>query len=175
MNAENNNLEVDEVKAIKFIPLSLKSFFKNKKDVFYFNELSAFKDTSSDYVPTFSYDLTEGLHVGHTVTHLNIQIALYLGCDPIYITGMDGNYKIPKTKFSHDVMESSVDSDHGNHFIKNYYSEGEAWAMPRTDLIDIEHNLDNDSVIGKGVKIYNASRRSAIESFERIDMFEIKL
>jgi hypothetical protein len=174
LNAENDNREIDELSMIKFIPYSLKSFFKNKEDVFYFNELSANIDTSSAYVPRFSFDATEGFHVGHTVTHLNIQIAAFLGCNPIYIIGMDGSYKVPQTNISHDVMENAVESDHGNHFIKDYYSESEKWAMPRTDLIDIEHDLDNQAVLSEGRKIYNASRRSAIKSFERISMSDIK-
>ena len=174
LNAENDNREIDELSMTKFIPYSLKSFFKNKDDVFYFNELSAKIDTSSKYVPTFSSDATEGFHVGHTVTHLNIQIAVFLGCNPIYIIGMDGSYKTPQTKVSHDVMESVIVSDHRNHFVKDYYTDGEKWAMPRTDLIEIEHDLDNQAVLSKGRKIYNASRRSAIKSFERISMSDIK-
>jgi len=117
LNAENDNSDIDKLNSIKFIPYSLKSFFGDHNNTAYFNERSAERDNYKDYIPDFSFEATEGFHIGETVTHLNIQIALYLGCNPIYIIGMDGEYKVPSSVVhGHDVMGDTLKSDNGNHF-----------------------------------------------------------
>jgi len=174
LNAENDGREIDELNVIKFIPYSLKSFFRNKNNVFFFNELPAHSDNPPEYVPRFSKDAAEGFHVGHSVTHLNIQLANFLGCSPIYIIGMDGKYNIPDQRVDHKVFDAAVASDFGNHFVKNYYAEGEKWAEPRPDLIEIEHDLDNLSIQEGGSQIYNASRKTVIKSFKRINLSDIR-
>ena len=176
LNAENDNFDIDKLNSIKLIPYSLKFFFNNHKNTIYFNERSAEIDNGEDYVPGFSFEATKGLHVGETVTHLNIQIALYLGCNPIYIIGMDGEYKVPPDVVrGHNVMGDTLESDNKNHFCANYYSDNEKWAIPRVDLIHITHDFDDKAVKSKNVNIFNASRKSAIGSFERVNMSEIKL
>lgn len=44
-------------------------------------------------------DLPERVYVGHTVTHMLLQIAATMGCDPIILIGMDHRYDVKPPSF----------------------------------------------------------------------------
>lgn len=114
-----------------------------------------------DYVselPKFSYDVSYGLYNGRTVTYACLQLAMYLGITEIYLLGVDCSYK--KTK-----------DDDENHFIKGY-SATNTVAPNGTGTYMLQHNAYKKAkqvADEAGVKIYNASRYTELDVFERVD------
>lgn len=108
--------------------------------------------------PRFSHDLVFGLCNGRTVTYGCIQLAVYLGIKEIYLLGLDCAYK------------KTVNDDE-NHFIKGYSATN---TVPGngvgTYMLHQNSYQKAKSVAEKlGVKIYNASRYTELDVFERVD------
>ena len=47
----------------------------------------------------FSFDLRHGFHRGYTTTLMAMQVAVWLGCDPLYLAGLDLRHSRNKTHF----------------------------------------------------------------------------
>ena len=45
--------------------------------------------------PKFSFDLRRVAYWGGTVSFFNLQLAAYLGCNPIVLIGFDHSYQVP--------------------------------------------------------------------------------
>ena len=71
--------------------------------------------------PKFSNDLTKGIFGGHSVTYDNLQLAVHLGLNPIYLIGCDHYYSGEKSDHNGNPVASSTAQ---NHFVKNYRKPG---------------------------------------------------
>lgn len=175
--AENNSKEINELELLKISPKEVKSVFrasenygKKGKHIFFRSLYKKGYSKDNQYISYFSEDLVDGAFIGQTITNLNLQIAFYLGCDPIYVIGIDGVYKIPDKKKAHHSYKSVfVSKDEENHFMKNYRKKGEAWSIPNPEYNNIEYKCGNDFIKQKGRHVYNISRHSVIDVFEKID------
>lgn len=113
---------------------------------------------------SFSDDLVQGVYGNSTVTNSCLQMAVYLGCEKIYLLGADFSQLLGK-------------KDRNSHFIKDYDHEmrDEDYSTFYTDeqLQDLmlrgyqaaRHYADTHPPL----KIYNATRGGYLEVFERID------
>ena len=178
--AENNTKQIRELDLFKFFPTFLKSIMSNSKSPsdrgrnFYFRALHGKYDANGKYLSSFSPNIIKGFHIGQTVTNLNIQLAYYLGCNPIILIGLDGVYKGSTTLTSHDEY-GRVYVSHGeiNHFNKDYRKIGERWSIPNIEYHEIAFNCCKKFLEKRGVTILNASRRSAVKAFARINLDSI--
>ena len=115
--------------------------------------INGFKDLYDlNSKPNFSDDLIKGVYGGYSIIYIMIQIAHYLGCNPIYILGIDG-FKGPT--------------------MKNFFPEKAQfdWKLVKhqTDLSHIAFKTAREFLEGKGIKIYNATPNSAVESFAKVN------
>ncbi len=69
----------------------------------------------------FSDDFSVGAYGGYTVTYENLQFAVYLGLNPIYIIGCDHFYK-GETKAVPNTPIKTIDAS--NHFLPGYRAPG---------------------------------------------------
>lgn len=114
-----------------------------------------------DYVkkmPGFSNNLMWGVYDGRTVTYACLQLAMYLGVSEIYLLGLDFSYK-------------KYEDDDKNHFIKGYSATN---IVPPNGIGScmLQHNAYQKAkqvADEAGVKIYNASRYTELDVFERVD------
>ncbi len=118
----------------------------------------------------FSDDLAHGVYGGDTVTFENLQLAVHLGLDPIYLIGCDHYYGgeekiIAGTK--------TVEVTQGNHFHPNYREKGEVANVARIELMDHAYATAQAYAEAHGVRIYNATRGGYLEAFPRADFDEI--
>lgn len=114
----------------------------------------------------FSYDLTKGIHWGSTITYTLIQLAVFMGFKEIYLLGVDHSYVTPNKMDGHYyICEGEV-----NHFHKDYRKPGEPWHDPRVDVLERSYAYAREACEKVGVSIYNASRKTALNVFEKIDL-----
>lgn len=114
----------------------------------------------------FSSDVNTGLYGACTVTFENLQLAVHMGCDPIYIVGCDHSYA-GEDKVKRDVP--IVVGKEENHFIPGYRQPGEIVNPAPLDIMDLgyEHaRLYSDHT---GIEILNATRGGRLEAFRRVD------
>lgn len=159
--------EVEQIPAkIKFIPLQNKYYLGIKvKGAKYFfrNDLR-----EKDQPEGFSLDCTDQVNMRGTVTIACMQLAMHLGYKHIYLLGIDHNFDKIITENGEVIIDPSV---------KNYFIEGYDDDVAK----EVQHDLgtttkayyDVRRFIGKtDVCIYNASRQTKLDAFERVTFEE---
>lgn len=99
----------------------------------------------------FSWDLTEGIYSGYTISYFALQLAVYMGFEEIYFLGLDlKNTKQNTHFFGRDF--ASVDHDKGEYQkMKNSFDE----IAPILKM--------------KGISVYNCSPDSELKCFPYVD------
>lgn len=114
----------------------------------------------------FSTDLTKGIAWGSTITYSMLQMAVHMGFREIFILGLDHSYVEPKTKDGGAlVSEGEV-----NHFHPDYRKPGERWHYPVLDRLEHSYQYAKEFCDSIGVKVYNSSRFTKLETFPRVDL-----
>ncbi len=155
----------------KFIPYDVKSLITNWDNVCLINfNRKGYKQLAGRAVfwPDFSLN-PDHLHTGMTVTYMMLQIAFIMGCNPIYLIGVDHYYSR-----TDDIREGSAgklisSGDDPDHFKPDYFGKGRRYHKPRTDLSTNAYRVAELTTMEHDLKIYNASLRTKLEVFERID------
>ncbi|PSO87885.1 MAG: hypothetical protein BRC41_03995 [Cyanobacteria bacterium QH_9_48_43] len=160
-----------------FFPKRFKGLFEQTDSTYWYNSRHArFKGDD------FSYDLTDGAVMGGSVLPLAIQIAYYMGFDPIYLIGVDVNYKIPDTvkqsgtkRFADGNLQflRSTKDDDCNHFDSSYFGKGRRWHNPNTERMIEGFRVCREAIEGQGGHIYNATVGGKLEVMERVDFNSI--
>lgn len=155
----------------KFIPHDLSSLVTNWDNVCLVNFLrKGYRSIAGRVVfwPDFSLDPSK-VNEGMTVTYMMIQIAFIMGCNPLYLIGVDHYYK--RTDDIHDASETKLISsgDDPDHFRPDYFGKGRKYHKPRTDLSTNSYRVAELICIEQDLKIYNASARTKLDVFERVD------
>ena len=108
---------------------------------------------------------------GGTVTYLAIQLAYYMGCNPIYLIGMDHDWGGQLDYGEGKIVTSNTDDAY--HFSKEYYNEGKAWALPDKPLMEHYYRIAKERLESEGYEIYNATIGGKLEIFDRVDYNEL--
>ena len=116
--------------------------------------------------PRFSHDLSRRAYWGGTVSFLNLQLAAYLGCSPIYLIGFDHSYVVPEKRAEGYVIES--DTEDVNHIHPNYFGPGYRWHDPNVARMEMAYECARDSLRPRGVEVYNATVGGHLEVFPRV-------
>jgi hypothetical protein len=111
----------------------------------------------------FSNDCSDVIYGGGTVTFENLQFAVHLGLNPIYIIGCDHFYKGENSQTNSKV----VIHQECNHFIENYRSKGE--EVNSADINFMNRSYKEAAIFSKKekIQIINASRKSKLIYFKR--------
>jgi hypothetical protein len=115
--------------------------------------------------PKFSHDLTKQGYWGGTVSFLNLQLAAYLGCDPIILIGFDHNYAVPHEEIRDNVIHSRVEDV--NHIHPDYFGPGYRWHDPNTQRMEMAYSCARRELETVGVRVLNATVGGLLETFER--------
>lgn len=117
--------------------------------------------------PQFSDDIRTFFE-GWTVTYAMLQLAAYMGCDPIYLIGVDHSYTINSDdKKSNGKVWN--DKEGKNHFVKGYTNadKGQVWAMPEIEKMTRAYACARDYFDHKGVDVVNLTPGTQLEIFRR--------
>ena len=98
----------------------------------------------------FSFDLTEGIYSGYTVSYFALQLAVFMGFAKVFYVGLDLKHQRGQTHFF------GADPVSKNH---------ERNEFPK--MIRMLHHAA-ETLAGAGVDIYNCSPDSTLDCFERV-------
>jgi hypothetical protein len=117
--------------------------------------------------PKFSGDLAKRAYWGGTVSVLNLQLACYLGCDPIALIGFDHNYKMSDEAKDNVIRSSGPDV---NHIHPDYFGAGYRWHDPNVARMTAAYENARRELERAGVEVYNATVGGHLEVFERASL-----
>lgn len=124
----------------------------------------------------FTHDASRYVYSARTVTVAALQLAVYLGFNPIYLIGCDTSYTIPSTvrrEGSDQNKLVSTANDDASHFDPQYFGKNSKWHAPQVDRMIFHYQQTKSYCDSIGVKIYNATVGGKLEVFPRLDYHDI--
>ena len=117
-------------------------------------------------IPRFSLDPNQRLYAGQSVTHLNLQLALFMGFKKVVLVGMDFEYSIPKDA-TINGNHISHESEDPNHFDGSYFGHGKIWKDPKLQNVKANYELAKRVYESRNVEIVNSTVGGKLEVFKR--------
>jgi hypothetical protein len=158
--AEQRADEINSYDWQKFYPSDLKKWLKN---AIYYNPKRV------PWITEFTESFEKSVQVNATVSYTMIQMAWFMGCDPVYCIGMDHNYSKLIENSTQNGNEMISHSNDDAHFHKNYFGKGTKWHYPWMERIEAAFKISKKHFEMSERKIYNATAGGQLEVFERID------
>lgn len=121
-------------------------------------------------IDRFSSDLGRCAYSGQTVTFENLQLAVHLGLNPIFIIGCDHNYAGEKNVTAGKAIQQGFEK---THFISNYRKPGEKVLPASISDMEASYREARKYCDKNGIQIFNATRGGQLEIFQRIDFDSI--
>lgn len=169
--AEDNRKEINAIKdVIKIIPADLRKIIDRDEHTTYCNFRRSYLRPNRKGFPKFSFCFEDFSFWGGTVVYFNLQLAVHLGCNPIYLIGVDLNYKVPQSAKQNGAVLTSTEDDI-NHFDPRYFGKGKRWHLPEPErmnkcIIQAYHEINE-----KGYQLLNASNPSNLQEVPQIVKF----
>ena len=169
--AMDNRDQINSLKkTIKIIPLDLKKIISDGENTIYVN----FKRSSIYYknknFPLYSDCFEEHSFWGGTVLYFNIQLAQYLGCNPIKLVGVDLDYKIPKNITKNGNVLTSKEDDK-NHFDSQYFGKGKKWHLPEVDRMQKAFDKAYQNTRKSNIDLVNSGLAGNLKNIPRDKTF----
>lgn len=147
---------------------------RNKQQVFCWRHINwdadALPAASAQWSNHFSPDAANGFYGSWTVTYENLQLAVHLGLNPIYLIGCDHYYAGEDKIVAGQRVRVGAEN---NHFITGYRQPGEEVNPAPIALMEIGYRVARKFSDQTDIKIYNATRGGYLEIFERRNLDEI--
>jgi hypothetical protein len=164
--AEDNAAAINGLTGMtKFIPRDLLHALDEDADTCVVDFLRLYKP-----YPQFSDDAAKVIYWGSTVTYLAMQLAFYMGCDPICLIGVDFDYTVPDYAAGQEEITSREDDV--NHFHPAYFGKGKRWHNPRLDRVAPSYQEARRFCEAAGRTMINAGVGGKLEFFPRKDYLE---
>ncbi len=118
------------------------------------------------------------VYLGFTVTHTLLQIAVIMGCNPIYLIGVDHRYNlnektVQERRFGTKQAQVWVaeDTREPTHFTDKYTQGEQAklFVTPKPEKAEACFAAAHTWAREHGIEIYNATPDSALEVFPKVD------
>ncbi len=153
---------------VKFIPKDLYHLVTNYNNVCSVN-FSRENFEKKRMVPRFSNNALE-MFWGGTVTYLMIQLAVLMGCNPIYLIGVDFYY-IKPDHVTEGVKKNEWIShgDDPNHFHPDYFGKNRKWHDPMVDRMGKAYIASKNYADMNGLCIQNATPGTKLDIFDKVD------
>lgn len=152
--------------------------FKADENTIFFNSPRLVNNTYywTEIYPQFSKDFSAVAHLGGSVTYLMLQVAYHLGCNPVYIIGLDHNYgELPKLfppgKIT--ITKKNIHLVRGLHFDNKYYKIGDQIGVPWVKEQEQAYSKARKELEKEGRKVFNAGVDSRLRIFEGCDFKSI--
>ncbi len=157
-----------------FYPVEFRAqkILSSKENVYWYDEAPVCIDMGRLPEGTFSTEASKRVYAVFTVTLSALQLAVYLGFNPIYLIGCDTSYaRVPAVQLeeqSREKLVSTQDND-PNHFDPRYFGQGKKFHEPHVARMIFQYHearLVCDSI---GVQVYNATVGGSLEEFDRVE------
>jgi hypothetical protein len=154
----------------KFIPLDLLDRVQRHNDIV---EVPFVRTPFGRGRPAFSTDPAR-IYWGGTVTYLLLQLAALMGCNPIYLVGVDCHYVRPDHVTELDrPWEWVSNGDDPNHFLPEYFGKGRKWHDPNVARMVTAYEAAYAYADAHGIQILNATPGSKLDVFPRVDFEQL--
>lgn len=171
--ALDNKFEINSLKGVtKIIPYDLKHVIVPNKDVTYVNFLRSYMRPKNENFPLFSADVDKKIYWGGSVVYMNIQLADFFGCNPIYLIGVDLSYEIPKN-IEKDGHILTSNEDDPNHFHPDYFGKGKRWHLPEVHVMQKSFSKANAILNSNSKELINATEGGNLKDVPRINFSNI--
>lgn len=176
ISGEINYLKRSLTKTMFFFPARFREqwVLRGGPNVYWYREVSMDETNLPDGM--FSRDASEWVSNVRTVTIAALQLAVYLGFNPIYLIGCDTSYSVSSSVRTEgddpDKLISTKDND-PNHFDPQYFGTGSKWHEPHVDKMLFHYEQARRVCDSLGVNIYNATVGGNLEVFPRVDYTEL--
>jgi hypothetical protein len=146
---------------VKVFPFDLRPLLgPAAEDTIYVNFLREYPS-----FPKFSHDFSRRVFWGGTVSFMSLQLAAYLGCDPVVLIGFDHHYEVPNDGIQNAVIYS--ESEDVNHIHPDYFGPGYRWHDPNVARMEVAYRTARKELEALGVGIVNATAGGKLEVFDR--------
>ncbi|MEZ6011338.1 MAG: 6-hydroxymethylpterin diphosphokinase MptE-like protein [Hyphomonas sp.] len=120
----------------------------------------------------FSRDFSHAVYLGSTITYVALQLAYHLGCEKVYLIGVDMDYgplcdMFPPGKLV--VTSENLDLVRQAHFTPDYYQVGDVIGVPDTQLQTEAFNVAKAAFETAGRQVFNAGVGGKLDVFDRVD------
>lgn len=178
---EINLLSQECTQTALFFPIRyyLDGILKDRENIVWFREVSMepFKNPNG----YFSLNAARYVRTSNTVTITALQLAVYLGFNPIYLIGCDTDYSIPEgVEARGEAVDpgtgewivgyellSATDND-PNHFDPRYFGRGSKWHAPNVRGMQFGYRVAKQVCDAQGIKVFNATTGGKLEVFPRV-------
>ncbi|MCT4685397.1 MAG: hypothetical protein N4A39_16875 [Roseicyclus sp.] len=116
----------------------------------------------------FSTNAVQGLGSSATVTYIALQMAYWMGADPVIIFGVDHSFKFAGDKSTYQKREGAD----LNHFDPNYFKAGTVWGTPDLDQSEIDYTLARQAFEADGRRVLDATIGGQLDIFPKISLDE---
>jgi len=165
-----NNLPGLLPSTLFFYPVEFrrKDILRSFSNVYWYDEKPLRLDMNKLPEGTFSTDAANGVFASFTVTISALQLAVYLGFNPIYLIGCDTSYS---RQVSINVDDSypdrltATDNNDRNHFDPGYYGLGKKYHEPHVARMLFHYHEARLVCEASGVNIYNATVGGNLEEY----------
>tara|TARA_B100001093_G_C26860251_1_gene1029774 strand:+ start:7621 stop:8523 length:903 start_codon:yes stop_codon:yes gene_type:complete len=177
--------KAEEINALKGIPklVALHASHLIKRDTnttfFYLSDHLGWHEISPDNkniirenLPQFSNNFSSVVSNLGNVSHTALQLAYFLGCDPIYIIGCDHSHGELCKYFPPGHIKITNENFHifqQNHFTKNYYKLGDYIGVPLYDLETQGYKTAMNYLKNNNRKLINAGKSCNLDFIPSID------
>ncbi len=169
--AENNKRAIESVSTTRIFPFAIKAKLAKKTgDIFY--KYNGTFESSAPNQTSFNEQLTRGILAGgYSVVLDQVQLAYAMGFQTVFIIGMDFSFKTaPTTGDNCEHGEILKSQGEVNHFHPDYRKKGETWTIPRLDKQEQAFHAAKAAFEKDGRKLLNASRQTALDVLEKVNM-----
>lgn len=158
-----------------FFEESFRGILREGSDTYFYRHSAADPNHPNERI--FGHEATRGIRGAGSVVGTAVQLAAYMGFDPIYLIGCDLGYKVLETveqtgedKFGNGVklFLTSTKDDDPNHFDTRYFGKGQRWHDPNVKRMISGHEQCKAGIEAKGGHIYNATVGGELEVYPRV-------
>ena len=115
--------------------------------------------------PKFAEDVRGRLWEGATVTNVTLQMAYYMGFDPVILIGVDHTYST-QGKPNTTIVSQSDDPDHFN---ASYFGKGFRWQLPDLDTSERGYWMARQAFEKDGRQVLDATVGGKLTIFPKVD------
>lgn len=151
----------------KLFPKFLSPWLRPGPDSVFLNVIRDYRDYPG--FPAFSTDAARCLWVGGTVTYLNLQLAFYMGFDPVILVGVDCDYDVRSDEVEVAGTELTSKAPDRNHFHPDYFGAGYRFHDPSVGRMLRAYEKARVVFGAHGRRVWNATLGGKLEVFERVD------
>lgn len=119
---------------------------------------------------SFQHDPSLLVGSAGTVTFTALQMAYYMGANPVILFGVDHNFSVSASSKSNDIQKMTTED--ANHFHKDYFAKGQYWGIPNLELSEEGYRQAKAAFEADGREILDASVGGKLQVFRKISVEE---